>query len=161
MMENGLNPELLFGRQIRPGAAGGELHKRRHQQVLDLGTEQQMVLELRPAHDPNETYGSGCVVTSLKDLSSSIWVRHHAGSNGASARKVRRHTALKRRSGGGNFSGSPGSAGISMALRRSRLRGKWNRWRQSKPTPLLVRLRLELRIGSWIPLTLHDAGILA
>jgi len=88
MMENGLNPELLFGRQIRPGAAGGELHKRRHQQVLDLGTEQQMVLELRPAHDPNETYGSGCVVTSLKDLSSSIWVWHREGSNGASARRV-------------------------------------------------------------------------
>ena len=41
-----------------------------------------MVLELRPAHDPTETYGFVGVVTSLKDLSSSIWLWHREGSNG-------------------------------------------------------------------------------
>ncbi len=34
-----------------------DLDKRRHLQELDLGAEQQMVLELRPAHDPKKTYG--------------------------------------------------------------------------------------------------------
>jgi selenium-binding protein 1 len=41
-----------------------------------------MVLELRPAHDPTKAYGFVGVVTSLKDLSSSIWLWHRA--NGAS-----------------------------------------------------------------------------
>jgi selenium-binding protein 1 len=49
---------------------------------LDLGAEQQMVLELRPAHDPTKAYGFVGVVTSLKDLSSSIWLWHRP--NGAS-----------------------------------------------------------------------------
>jgi selenium-binding protein 1 len=39
-----------------------------------------MVLELRPAHDPTKAYGFVGVVTSLKDLSSSIWLWHR--SNG-------------------------------------------------------------------------------
>ena len=34
------------------------------------------MLELRPAHDPAEAYGFAGVVTSLKDLSSSIWLWH-------------------------------------------------------------------------------------
>ena len=33
-----------------------------------------MVLELRPAHNPNKDYGFVGVVTSLKDLSASIWM---------------------------------------------------------------------------------------
>jgi hypothetical protein len=41
-----------------------------------LGAEQQMVLELRPAHDPTKAYGFVGVVVSLKDLSSSIWLWH-------------------------------------------------------------------------------------
>ena len=35
-----------------------------------------MVLELRPAHNPTEAYGFAGVVTSLKDLSSSVWLWH-------------------------------------------------------------------------------------
>ena len=35
-----------------------------------------MVLELRPSHDPANTYGFVGVVVSLKDLSSSIWLWH-------------------------------------------------------------------------------------
>src|SRR5262249_24328347 len=45
-------------------------------QELDLGTEYQMALELRPAHDPTRAYGFLGVVVSLKDLSGSIWVWH-------------------------------------------------------------------------------------
>ena len=74
MVKDGVNPELLLA-----GKYGHKLHiwdldKRRHLQELDLGAEQQMVLELRPAHDPKKTYGFVGVVVSLKDLSASIWM---------------------------------------------------------------------------------------
>ncbi|HXB21818.1 MAG TPA: selenium-binding family protein [Candidatus Solibacter sp.] len=81
MVENGVIPEALL-----QGKYGHSIHvwdrpKRRHLQTLDLGAEQQMVLELRPAHDPTKAYGFVGVVISLKDLSSSIWLWHR--SNGA------------------------------------------------------------------------------
>ena len=68
MVEKGVNPEILL-----KGGYGHSLHvwdlrKRRHVQALDLGAEQQMVLELRPAHDPAKAYGFVGVVVSLKDL---------------------------------------------------------------------------------------------
>src|SRR5438094_9637527 len=49
-----------------------------------------MVFELRPAHDPNKSYGFVGVVVSLKDLSSSIWVWYHEGTNGSGSWKVRK-----------------------------------------------------------------------
>jgi selenium-binding protein 1 len=74
MVGKGVNPEILLA-----GGYGHKLHvwdlpKRRHVQELDLGAEQQMVLELRPAHDPTRAYGFAGVVVSLKDLSASIWL---------------------------------------------------------------------------------------
>lgn len=76
MVESGVNPDILL-----KGGYGHSLHvwdlrRRRHQQSLDLGAEQQMVLELRPAHDPSRAYGFVGVVVSLKDLSASIWLWH-------------------------------------------------------------------------------------
>ena len=76
MVSKGVNPEILLA-----GGYGHKLHvwdlpKRRHLQELDLGPEQQMVLELRPAHDPTRAYGFLGVVVSLKDLSASIWLWH-------------------------------------------------------------------------------------
>ena len=68
--EDGVNPGLLLAGKYGHALHRWDLHKRRHQQTLDLGPEQQMVLELRPSHDPNKTYGFVGVVTSLKDLSS-------------------------------------------------------------------------------------------
>jgi selenium-binding protein 1 len=53
-----------------------DLRKRRHLQALDLGENYQLVLELRPAHDPRRTYGFVNVVVNLEDLSSSIWLWH-------------------------------------------------------------------------------------
>ena len=74
MVRDGVNPELLlagkYGHKIHVWA----LDKRRHLQEIDLGAEQQWVLELRPSHDPNKTYGFVSVGVSLKDLSSSIWM---------------------------------------------------------------------------------------
>jgi selenium-binding protein 1 len=42
-----------------------------------------MVLELRPAHDPTKAYGFVGVVTSLADLSASVWVWYLDGSQWA------------------------------------------------------------------------------
>jgi methanethiol oxidase len=86
MVENGVNPELLLGGKYGHNIHIWDLRKRRHLQSLDLGAEQQMVLELRAAHDPTKLYGFVGVVTSLKDLSSSIWLWHrpNKGSNGGS-----------------------------------------------------------------------------
>jgi selenium-binding protein 1 len=53
-----------------------DLRKRRHLQALDLGEQYQIVLELRPAHNPNKTYGFVNTVVNLQDLSSSIWLWH-------------------------------------------------------------------------------------
>ena len=76
MVENGLDPELLmakrYGRQIHMW----DLRRRRHLQALPVGEDDQMTLELRPAHDPRKSYGFVGVVVSLKDLSSSIWAWH-------------------------------------------------------------------------------------
>jgi selenium-binding protein 1 len=74
MVSKGVNPEILLA-----GGYGHKLHvwdlpKRRHLQELDLGPEQQMLLELRPAHDPTRAYGFMGVVVSLKDLSASVWL---------------------------------------------------------------------------------------
>jgi selenium-binding protein 1 len=85
MVEGGVNPELF-------GKCGHQLHvwdlrSRRHLQALDLGAEQQMVLELRPSHDPNQTYGFVGVVVSLKDLSASIFAWYRENGRWA-ARKV-------------------------------------------------------------------------
>jgi len=52
MVEDGVNPELLLAGKYGHALHFWDLRKRRHLQALDLGAEQQMVLELRPAHDP-------------------------------------------------------------------------------------------------------------
>src|SRR5947209_4514224 len=88
MVEAGVNPEILL-----KGGYGHSLHvwdlrQRRHLQTLDLGAEQQMVLELRPAHDPARAYGFVGVVISLKDLSSSIWLWHRDNSGQWGVQKV-------------------------------------------------------------------------
>src|SRR6266508_2174260 len=81
MVENGVNPELLLAGKYGNALHVWDLQTRRHLQKLELGAEQQMVLELRPAHDPTETYGFVGVVTSLRDLSSSIWMWHREGTS--------------------------------------------------------------------------------
>jgi len=76
MLEGGLNPELLLAGQYGHHLHFWDLKSRKHKQSIDLGAEQQMVLELRPSHDPANEWGFAGVVISLKDLSSSIWLWH-------------------------------------------------------------------------------------
>lgn len=87
MIENGLNPELLLNGKYGHQLHFWDLRRRRHQQAIDLGADQQLVLELRAAHDPTKAYGFVGVVVSLKDLSSSIWLWHREGEKW-NARKV-------------------------------------------------------------------------
>jgi methanethiol oxidase len=87
MVENGVVPEKLIGREYGHSVHIWDLRKRRHLKTLDLGDEHQMVLELRPAHDPRKAYGFVGVVVSVEDLSASIWVWHREGDDWA-IRKV-------------------------------------------------------------------------
>ncbi|MDQ3810115.1 MAG: selenium-binding family protein, partial [Chloroflexota bacterium] len=81
LIENGLNLEALLAKRYGRHVHIWDLRRRRHLQALPAGEDNQMVLELRPAHDPSKAYGFVGVVVSLKDLSSSIWLWHRA--NGA------------------------------------------------------------------------------
>jgi methanethiol oxidase len=83
MVESGVNPEILLKGGYGHALHVWDLRRRKHQQTLDLGAEQQMVLELRPAHDPSRAYGFVGVVVSLKDLSSSIWLWHRKNGDWA------------------------------------------------------------------------------
>jgi len=87
MIENGVVPDLLLNNRYGHSIHIWDLRRRRHLQSIDLGAENQMALELRPAHDPTRTYGFVGVVISTKDLSASIWLWHR-GDNGWSVRKV-------------------------------------------------------------------------
>lgn len=83
MVEAGVNPEILLGAKYGHQLHVWDFRKRKHMQALDLGSENQMVLELRPSHDPNQTYGFAGVVTSLKDLSASVWLWYKDGNDWA------------------------------------------------------------------------------
>ncbi|PYT02819.1 MAG: selenium-binding protein, partial [Acidobacteria bacterium] len=85
MIENGLQPDLLLNSKYGHQMHVWDLRRRRHVQSLDLGKEQQMVLEMRPAHNPTKAFGFVGVVVSLKDLSASVWLWHR--ENGAWATK--------------------------------------------------------------------------
>ena len=74
MVESGIIPEELLAGKYGHSLHFFDLRKRRCLQTIDFGAEYQMVLELRPAHDPTKAYGFAGVVVSLKDLSSSIWL---------------------------------------------------------------------------------------
>src|SRR4029078_13346884 len=52
---------------------------------IAIGADKQMVLELRPAHNPTRAYGFVGVVISLADLSSSIFLWYLDRRNGDGA----------------------------------------------------------------------------
>jgi methanethiol oxidase len=87
MIENGLNPEDLLGRKFGHHLNFWSLSERRLLQRVDLGDQHQMVLELRPAHDPAKTWGFVGVVISVEDLSASVWLWHRENGDW-SAEKV-------------------------------------------------------------------------
>src|SRR5829696_1526200 len=88
MVESGIQPELLLSNQYGHKLHIWDLETRRHVQEIDLGAENQMVLELRPAHDPRKAYGFVGVVTSTADLSASVWLWERNGDGSFKAEKV-------------------------------------------------------------------------
>ena len=90
MVEDGIVPEVLMAGGYGHKLHVWDLHKRSHLESLDLGEKQQMVLELRPAHNPTRAYGFAGVVTSLEDLSASVWMWYRTGTNGSSRWAVRK-----------------------------------------------------------------------
>jgi len=88
MVEDGLVGELLLGNKYGHKLHVWDLDSRKHVQEIDLGPEHQMVLELRPAHDPTKGYGFVGVVTSTADLSASVWLWSRAEDGAVSAEKV-------------------------------------------------------------------------
>ncbi len=88
MIEDGIVPELLLSKQYGHAIHIWDLERRAHKQVLDLGAEHQMALELRPAHNPDKTYGFVNSVVSVADLSASIWVWRQADTGDFSITKV-------------------------------------------------------------------------
>jgi selenium-binding protein 1 len=87
MIENGLDPEDLLGRRFGHHLNFWSMSGRTLTQRIDLGDEHQMVLEVRPAHDPAKAYGFVGVVISVADLSGSVWLWHRDGGRWA-VRKV-------------------------------------------------------------------------
>ena len=79
MIEDGLNPEDLLGKRFGHHLDFWSLSEGRLIQRVDLGDEHQMVLEVRPAHDPRKTWGFVGVVISVEDLSASVWLWHREG----------------------------------------------------------------------------------
>ena len=71
--EKGIVPEDLLGNRYGHHLHFWELSSRRHLQSIDLGANHQMVLEVRPAHDPTREYGFAGVVVDTTNLEGSIW----------------------------------------------------------------------------------------
>jgi selenium-binding protein 1 len=88
MIEDGINPELLLGNKYGHHLHFWNLAAGKHEQAVDLGEQHQMVLELRPAHDPEADWGFAGVVISTEDLSASVWRWHHDDSGDWTADKV-------------------------------------------------------------------------
>jgi methanethiol oxidase len=88
MIENGIVPDLLLGRKYGHRLHFWNLQQRKHIQTIDLGDQHQMVLELRPAHDPTRKYGFAGVVISVEDLSASIWLWHEEGGQFAATKVI-------------------------------------------------------------------------
>ena len=95
MVRGGLVPELLRQRKYGHALHVWNLSERRHVQRIDLGAEHQMVLELRPAHNPTRAYGFAGVVLSLADLSSSVFLWYLDRSNGNPAGEWKARRVIK------------------------------------------------------------------
>jgi selenium-binding protein 1 len=133
MVEDGLQGDLLLSNQYGHSLHVWDWQKRRHVQEIDLGAEHQMVLELRPAHNPRNAYGFVGVVTNTQDLSASIWLWVRADDGTVSAEKVISIDAEP-------AADADPAAGAAQAVRRRAPAG--HRHRAQRRRPVAVRLLL-------------------
>jgi selenium-binding protein 1 len=87
MIENGVVPEKLLANEYGHAIHFWDLAAGKHLQRVELGAHNQMALEVRPAHDPDATWGFVGVVVSTEDLSGSIF-RWYQDGNDWKAEKV-------------------------------------------------------------------------
>ncbi|EXJ68544.1 uncharacterized protein A1O5_08337 [Cladophialophora psammophila CBS 110553] len=73
LIENGLNAAALMENKYGKQVHFWDLAKGTHVQAIDVDEGDQMVLEVRPTHDPEATWGFFGVTLSTKDLSGSIY----------------------------------------------------------------------------------------
>lgn len=73
MFENGLIAEKLLANEYGHSIHIWDLAGGKHLQELDLGAHNQLAFEVRPAHDPDATWGYVGVVLSTEDLSASVF----------------------------------------------------------------------------------------
>ncbi len=87
LYENGIVPEALMAGEYGHRLHFWDLAERRHVQSIDLGSNHQMALEVRPAHDPSKDYGFLGVVIDNTNLEGSIWTwwRKEDGNDSAGA----------------------------------------------------------------------------
>ncbi|MDT1064432.1 selenium-binding protein SBP56-related protein [Paracoccus sp. CPCC 101403] len=78
--ENGIVPEQLLANKYGHRLHFWDLRARKHVQVIDLGENHQMALEVRPAHDPAKQYGFVGVVVDTTNLEGSIWTWWREGA---------------------------------------------------------------------------------
>jgi selenium-binding protein 1 len=71
--ENGLVPDDLLGNKYGHRLHFWDLRARKNVQTIDLGENQQMPLEVRPAHDPIKEYGFVGVVVDTSNLEGAVW----------------------------------------------------------------------------------------
>jgi methanethiol oxidase len=79
--ENGLVAEDLLTNKYGHALNFWDLRARKHVQRIDLGANHQMVLEVRPAHDPVREYGFVGVVVDTTNLEGSIWTWWREGGS--------------------------------------------------------------------------------
>src|ERR1039457_3276750 len=88
MIEDGIVPELLLGRKYGHRLHFWDMKTRTHTQTVDLGDEHQMVLELRPAHDPTTQYGFVGVVVRFGPVSASTFLWHEQAGQWAAPKVI-------------------------------------------------------------------------
>jgi methanethiol oxidase len=83
-----LDPEDLLGRRFGHHLNFLSRSQRTLTQRVDLGDQHQIVLELRPAHDPAKAWGFVGTTISVEDLSASVWLWHQDGERWATRKVV-------------------------------------------------------------------------
>ena len=86
--ENGIVPEDLLSNKYGHSLHFWNLRGRRHVQTIDLGENQQMALEIRPAHDPAAQHGFCGVVVDTTNLEGAIWTWWQKDDGTFDARKT-------------------------------------------------------------------------
>ncbi|SMF41878.1 selenium-binding protein 1 [Tistlia consotensis] len=86
--ENGIVPADLLSNKYGHRLHFWDLRGRRNVQTIDLGENQQMALEIRPAHDPVKQYGFCGVVVDTTNLEGAIWTWWREKDGTFNARKT-------------------------------------------------------------------------